>query len=244
MPVYRLRVSRLQMGSIYLVRHGQAAFGTADYDRLTPMGKKQCHHLGAYLARNQLRIDALYCGALTRHRQSLEALVEGYETTGRRAAAGAAEIFPALNEYNPEAVMAAFGGVRIGPNEAAEARDPTVVRQHFRLLRAALVAWANGATTPAGMPSFMEFQLQANEVLRLARERHTDGNVVIVSSGGPIGAIVAAVLESPPATAVELNLRIRNASLTEFATNAKRHNLVMFNSVAHLEADADLISYA
>ena len=140
--------------------------------------------------------------------------------------------------------MEAFGGMRMAPGEAAEARDPSVLRHHFRLLREALVAWANGATRPVGMPAFAEFQSQANAILRLARERYADGNVVIVSSGGPIGAIVAAVLAAPPASAVELNLRIRNASLTEFASNAKRHSLVMFNSVAHLEMHDDLVSYA
>ena len=34
------------MGAIYLVRHGQAAFGTDDYDRLTEIGYTQAHLLG------------------------------------------------------------------------------------------------------------------------------------------------------------------------------------------------------
>ena len=232
------------MGTIYVVRHGQAAFGTDNYDRLTPLGKAQCRHLGEYLAERDIRLDALFMGSLIRHRESLEALLEGYSSIASAPKLASAEIFPVLNEYDPDAVMVAFGGQHMGAHEAAEARDPHVVRQHFRLLRDALSAWAEGQTEPAGMPSFSQFQHDANDVLRIARERFTDGNVVIVTSGGPIGAIVAATLRSPPAVAVDLNLRIRNASLSEFASSARRHHLVSFNSVAHLDGKADCITYA
>ena len=72
------------------------------------------------------------------------------------------------------------------------------------------------------------------------------GNVLIISSGGPIAAIVAAALNAPPATAVELNLRIRNSSLTEFASTPRRHHLVTFNGLPHLDTNPDttLITYA
>ena len=36
------------MGAIYLVRHGQAAFGTDDYDRLTEIGYTQARLLGGF----------------------------------------------------------------------------------------------------------------------------------------------------------------------------------------------------
>ena len=231
------------MGSIFVVRHGQAAFGTDNYDRLTALGKAQCRHLGEYLAERGIKMDALFMGGLTRHRESLEALLEGYASRAGAPSAASAEVFAVLNEYDPDAVVVAFGGQRMGAHQAAEARDPHVVRQHFRLLRDALAAWAEGRTAPLGMPSFMQFQYDANDVLRIARERYTDGNVVIVTSGGPIGAIVAATLQSPPAIAVDLNLRIRNASLSEFSSSARRHHLVSFNSVAHLEGKADCITY-
>ena len=79
-----------------------------------------------------------------------------------------------------------------------------------------------------------------------ARQRFPDGNVLIVSSGGPIAAIVAATLNAPPATAVELNMRIRNSALTEFATTPRRHSLVSFNGLPHLDTHPDpaLTTYA
>jgi hypothetical protein len=46
---------------------------------------------------------------------------------------------------------------------------------------------------------------------------------------------VAHVLEAPPTTAIELNLRIRNSALTEFAFTPKRHMLVTYNTLPHLD---------
>jgi hypothetical protein len=53
-------------------------------------------------------------------------------------------------------------------------------------------------------------------------------------------------LNAPPAAAVELNLRIRNSSVTEFAATPRRHNLISFNGLPHLDTHADqtLITYA
>jgi broad specificity phosphatase PhoE len=79
-----------------------------------------------------------------------------------------------------------------------------------------------------------------------ARERFPQGNVLLVSSGGPIAAIVAATLNAPAQTAVELNLRMRNTSVTEFACSVRRHSLVCFNALPHLDTheDPSLATYA
>ena len=129
---------------------------------------------------------------------------------------------------------------------AAARRDPDTVRGHFLRLRAGLMAWAEDRIQPAGMPTFAVFQAGAVAVLQAARQRFPDGNVLVVSSGGPIAAMVAESLGAPPAAAVQLNLRIRNSALTEFTGNPRRHHLLSFNAVPHLELqnDAALITYA
>ena len=45
---------------------------------------------------------------------------------------------------------------------------------------------------------------------------------------------------------IELNLRIRNSALTEFAYNPKRHMLVTYNTLPHLDHPdlAGWITYA
>ena len=59
--------------------------------------------------------------------------------------------------------------------------------------------------------------------------------MLLVSSGGPIATAVGHVLATPPATTIELNLRIRNSAVTEFAFTPKRHMLVSYNGLPHLD---------
>jgi broad specificity phosphatase PhoE len=228
---------------IYLVRHGQAAFGTEHYDRLTDLGFAQARLLGSYFGRRQIRFDAVFTGTLRRQTETAQGIFDGHLELG---ASPLRETFPGLDEYKPEAIMMALTGNFPAPALAAARRDPLVVREHFRVLREALLAWAEDRTQPEGMPVWRAFQDSAVAALVEARQRFPDGNVLIVSSGGPIAAIVASTLNAPPATAVELNLRIRNSSLTEFAATPRRHSLVSFNGLPHLDTHPDptLTTYA
>jgi broad specificity phosphatase PhoE len=227
---------------IYLVRHGQAAFGTDHYDRLTDLGVAQARLLGSYFARRQIRFDAVFTGTLRRQTETAQGIFEGHAL----GAPPLQETFPGLDEYKPEAIMMALTGTFPAPALAAARRDPLVVREHFRVLREALLAWAEDRTRPEGMPVWQAFQDSAVAALVEARQRFPDGSVLIVSSGGPIAAIVAATLNAPPATAVELNMRIRNSALTEFATTSRRHSLISFNGLPHLDTHPDptLTTYA
>ena len=58
----------------------------------------------------------------------------------------------------------------------------------------------------------------------------------MVSSGGPISTAVGHILGTTPETTIELNLRIRNSAVTELAFNPKRHMLLTYNTLPHLDA--------
>ena len=89
------------MGTLYLVRHGQASFGAADYDQLSPLGTRQCQALGEYLAERGLQFEAVLRGSLRRHVQSLAALSAGHGNLPE------ALEWPGLNEYDGEALVRA-----------------------------------------------------------------------------------------------------------------------------------------
>ncbi len=231
------------MGAIYVVRHGQAAFGTDDYDRLTDVGFAQARLLGAHFGARRMRFDAIFTGTLRRQIETAQGILEGHPELGADVAQ---ERFAGLDEYLSDAIMTAHFGKAPVWDAATAKREPALVRDHFRQLREALLAWAEERIQPEGMVAFSRFQSQAVAALVEARTRFPEGRVLIVSSGGPIAAMVAAALQAPAASAIELNLRIRNSALSEFSSTPKRHHLLSFNAVPHLDTHPDpaLTTYA
>ena len=211
------------MGTLYLVRHGQASFGAADYDQLSALGARQCHALGEYLSERGVQFEAVLRGSLRRHTQSLAALAQGHGSLPE-----ALEL-PALNEYDGEALVRAAHGAAAPP-----ARMPEGQRQHFRLLRLGLSAWMRGEATPAGMPAYGAWAAGIGDALDHVRQHHS-GNVLIVSSGGPIATAVGQVLGTSAEATIDLNMHIRNSSITEFAFTPRRHRLLSFNHLPHLD---------
>ena len=211
------------MGTLYLVRHGQASFGAADYDQLSELGRRQCVRLGEHLRLRGVRVDHVMTGALRRHAQSLDGIAEGLQLQAEPS------VWPQLNEYDSEALVRA-----IHPEPLPEADPATAFREHFRLLRQALTAWMDGRTQPQGVPTHAHFADGVRQALDHVREEDR-GTVLLVSSGGPIATAVGHVLGLAPGAVIDLNMRIRNSALTEFHVTPKRHLLVGFNSIAHLE---------
>jgi broad specificity phosphatase PhoE len=232
------------MGTLILVRHGQASFGAADYDQLSPLGDRQCEALGAHWRGRGIRFDAVLIGSLRRHRQSLDAIVRGHRMATEHAETDVGQqaeepayawpeplVWHGLNEYDPEALVGA-----LHPEPLPLSPGPESRRRHFRLLREALLAWMDGRTQPAGMPSHADFMHGVTSALDHLREHCVGQQVLVVSSGGPISHAVGHVLRAPPETIVELNLRIRNSAVTEFVFSARRHSMLTFNTLPHLDS--------
>ena len=218
------------MGQIYLVRHGQASFGQADYDNLSALGVQQGERLGAYFQRKGIRFSAALRGTLRRHEQTLSAIERGAGTEHKTLA------WPGLNEYDSHALIDA-----IHPDPLPAPDTPELYRHHFRLLRGALHHWIQGKSEPKGMPLYPDFVAGVMGAMDHIRSQF-EGNVLVVSSGGPISTIVSTLLGAPAQTSVELNFRIRNTSVTELDFNPKRLALLTYNTLPHLD-EADLQSW-
>lgn len=212
------------MGTLYLVRHGQASFGAADYDNLSELGHRQSVRLGEYFAGKGVRFDTVLTGTLKRQVQTWTGIAQGAGLTVQPL------LWTGLNEYDSEAVIAT-----VHPHPLAKPDTPELYKHHFRLLRDGLTQWMNGVVSPKGMPSYREFQHGVVSALDHVR-KHCEGNVLIVSSGGPIATAVGHVLGTTPETTIELNLRIRNTAVCELAFNPKRHTLLTYNTLAHLDS--------
>ena len=211
------------MGTLYLVRHGQASFGAENYDQLSPVGHQQAVRLGQFWRERGQRFDAVITGTLQRHVQTLGGIVEGL------GSAPEALRLPGLNEYDSHALIAAIHPQPLGP-----ADTPERYRAHFRILCDALAQWMAGVISPQGMPSWNEFSAGVRSALDHVRHHHAGQNVLLVSSGGPISTAVGEVLGTAPEVTIALNMRIRNSAVTEFSISPKRLMLQTFNTLPHL----------
>lgn len=214
-----------RMGTLYLVRHAQASFGADDYDQLSDLGHKQSVRLGEYIAQKGIHFDGLIAGTLRRHKQTLEGILQGMNRVGAEHLS-----WDGLNEYDSQAVIAS-----VHPHKLERPTSPEMYRQHFRLLRDGLAQWMAGVVSPKGMPSYDDFVAGVAGALDHVRANHYGQTVLIVTSGGPIATAIGHVLGTSPEATIDLNMRIRNTSITEFAFTPKRHMLVCYNAIPHLD---------
>src|SRR5258708_26259924 len=70
------------MGSLTLVRHGQASFLQPDYDKLSTLGELQSRTLGEYWVPRGIRFDHVYYGPARRQIDTGEIVGRTYRKGG------------------------------------------------------------------------------------------------------------------------------------------------------------------
>ncbi len=223
------------MGKIYLIRHGQACLGAANYDQLSPLGVKQSFRLGEYFKSCGIEFDAAYSGELARQQDTLKHLLDGVKAPKMRC-----HITSSLNEFNSHAVIRCAHQGPI-PNPSS----PEGYKDFFRLLRLGLLVWMSGQSCPEGGLPFATFQENIVQTLKAVQHNHS-GSVLIVSSGGPISTLLAYLLGMNDHGRIELNLRLRNSSVSELNFNSSAVSVISFNTLCHLAQPeySDWLTYA
>jgi broad specificity phosphatase PhoE len=221
------------MSRILLVRHGQASFGAADYDNLSPTGHEQSRVLGAALAARGIRADVLVTGEMKRHAQTAAGVLEG---SGWSAAT---EVDGGWNEFDHHHVLA----VHAQP-ETAEGESEKVAFQ--RWFEEATLRWTSGEHDASYDESFAAFTSRVSAALdRLIDSLPAKGTAVVLTSGGPIAWAVATLLADEPATRTALWLRLNpvsvNSGVSTLVCGSRGTTLVSFNTHDHLSPD--LLTY-
>ena len=226
------------MADLYLVRHGQASFGAANYDQLSAMGEAQASRLGEWLKRCGHAPDAVASGAPSRQQRTAELCM---------AAAGAPPRdawlrLDGLDEYDHEGVMTRYrpeyADRAVLNADLAKHPDP---RRAFQALYAQAVArWIGGEHDGDYPQSWSRFRAGAWDALRRLTALPAR-SVWAFTSGGPITAVVQQLLAIPDSHAFEVNWALVNTGVTRirFSRDGGNPTLSYLNAFPHLETVGD-----
>lgn len=207
--------------------------------------------LGEYWADRRLAIDAVFCGAQERQKETLIAVKEVYRERGFPFPAH--DIFEGFNEYDARGIMTQL--------------FPKLMQEDKRIQDAIRQSTGSGGNTPEGRKSFQEiFEIVVNHwitgeveapgleswksfhgrvergIARIMSEFPNGKTVAVFTSGGPISATMRYALGTSDETAINLSWVIKNASINEFKYNSEKFSLTGFNMTPQFQDDA-MITY-
>lgn len=182
------------MSVVHLVRHGQASFGRADYDRLTELGETQSGLVGAWLAERGVRPAVLVSGSMQRQRVTASRLWEaaGWES--------AVDVDPGWNEYDHDAILRGYRPAYRNPAvlRADMARHLHPRRAFQEMFVEATARWASGEFDDDYAETFAHFRDRVALALgRVTSRLGKREDAVVVTSGGPMSWVAAALLTAP-----------------------------------------------
>lgn len=239
------------MSTLILVRHGQASFGTTNYDKLSEMGIAQSQALGRYWVGRAQHVDAVFSGAQQRQKHTLRLVKESYAQAG--LSFPEPTIVDAFNEYDAEALMTQLYPyllekdrrlqqfVEQTPNIGdASPEGRKAFQKSFEIV---LHAWIEGVVEIDAMESWNAFQKRVMRgVHKITTQFPAGKKVAVFTSGGAISTTVGYALDVSNHKAMDLQWVIKNSSLTEFIFSGDRFSLTAFNHTPHF-IDDSLVTY-
>ncbi len=216
------------MAELIVIRHGQASFGADNYDKLSDLGVQQSEWAGEALRTAGWIPDRLVTGTLTRQKETLSAM--GFSDAPQEHAG--------FNEYDFfDLLEAKFGG----PLPEPVRKDR---KTHFRTLRETVLDWQNDRLKGV-KETWGDFTSRVAAAQAFATEPGAE-RVLVISSGGVIGQLVASAVQAPPAQMMALNLQVKNTSITRFIFTPRAFFLHEFNAVPHLSDStrAKMLTYS
>jgi broad specificity phosphatase PhoE len=235
------------MSTLYLIRHGQASFGTDHYDRLSNTGFLQSEILARYLLKIDRGFDTVYAGEMKRQIDTAEKVLSCYREAGREVPP--LQILPEFNEYDSKGILKALVKdiVKEDPNMEEDIAHFYKDKKAFqRIFEKVILRWINGDREISGVTSWQDFRGRvARGMTKVMAENGQGKTVLVFTSGGPISAAFQMATGISDEGTLRVVWHIVNTSVSSFVYNAKQISLMSFNNRAHLdlEKDSSLVTY-
>ena len=239
------------MSDFYFIRHGQA--GTRlKYDALSDLGRQQCSLLGSYLARQAITFSHIYIGALSRHHETAESVLEAYQADG--VTIPDPVVAPDWNEFDLDAVYksmapqlskvdAAFAAAyEAMQKQVAEqgAVEQSVINRRWNPCDSAVVrAWVSGQYAVDEGETWVGFRERIRGAMGKLVEANPDGNVAVFTSATPTAICLAQAIGADDHRMFNMAGVMINSAISVLRLRDGELRMFNFNTVPHLE-DASL----
>ena len=208
------------MSVLYLVRHGQASFGTDDYDRLSDLGKEQSRITGRFLAAQGIDPDRIVHGEMLRQRQTAEGLLEGMGLSMD------AHVDSGWNEY------AAWELTGVLDDVDPRAKHDSKIFQGE--LERGAARWASGEHDEDYRETYKQFTSRVERALDDAVAAMGSGqSTIVVSSAGAIAWTAARLIGGGFDQWMAFNRVTINTGITKIITGQSGTSLISFNDHGH-----------
>ncbi len=212
------------MPVIYLLRHGQASFGTDDYDVLSDLGRRQADVAGHELARRGVRSPVVVSGSLKRQidTAAIAANVLNVSQSGTD---------PRFDEFDAHAAVNAH----LGDLQATEGMSSAQFQQH---LDAVMTEWMESENSQ--WQAFSDGAFDA--ITELAANLPSGSDAIVTTSAGVSAVLAGRLLGAGTQGVISMNRVSVNASITTVVAGSRGLSLVSFNDHAHMLGDRALMT--
>ena len=221
------------MASIYLIRHGQASFGSDDYDKLSELGCRQAEVTGHYLRDCGIHFDSAYSGALLRQRETAELALSSQPNAVTHTVDDRFDeirndehleyLLPGLMEKSPAL-------------KAIVDRGLSSSKDYQKVIDAVFNYWVSPECNVPQIQSWDDYSGGVKAALSdVIRNEGGGKNIAIFTSGGTIATIVAHVLGLSGEQTYQFYEPIFNCSVSHLFYSGDRVSLSYFNDRSFLQ---------
>jgi broad specificity phosphatase PhoE len=232
------------MAALYLIRHGQASFGKADYDMLSELGMNQARMLGKHWQLKGVPRKN-FAGDLIRHGQTLEGFMESFSDQKVPVI-----LDSGFNEFDHVEVLTRYNHQWHNFAEMSaslkQLKDPN--KSFQKEFTQALLRWTSGDFDHEYNETWTQFKNRCVRALQnlmqqeLAAESSQNAinsaatnDIMVFTSGGTIAAIIQHILQLSDEQTFQVNQQLRNTSVTKLLFSKDKLSIDYFNNYSHLE---------
>jgi len=226
------------VSAIYLIRHGQAHFGSADYDRLSPLGIEQARIVGDALRQRVPAVHAVVCGNMQRQMHTARVCLDAMGLHDQALLGDGG-----FDEYDHVDIVDRFMDRQAMGAALSAASDR--MRAFEELFSQGMTRWQSGTYDSEYRETWSAYRGRCLAALeRVEASLAGSQTALVFTSGGVIAAIAQSLLEFPQSRYAPFNWRLANAGISKIVCGKSGRFLATLNEHGHFEGErAKFLTY-